>query len=81
MDYKHNILYLNGVTPGPVHSYAHLCDTWLKYRIDERTQHPPMPTIYETDEEWIDWTKKSDDDFDDSIHKFDDPPILYSGSS
>ena len=81
MDYKYNIIYLNGVTPGPVHSYAHIYDTWLKYRKEQMVTPPPMPTIYESDESWIDWTERDDDDFADSIHKFDDPSLSYDEKS
>ncbi|KAH8873692.1 39S ribosomal protein L3, mitochondrial [Schistosoma japonicum] len=91
---KLGLIYVPGATPGPVHAYCLLHDSWLanrQRRLDANP--PPVPTcipsiVNESNSHQFDSTFSldDDDDFDqdiyhESIHPSCDPSISYSEDS
>uniref|UniRef100_A0A183SZK1 Large ribosomal subunit protein uL3m n=1 Tax=Schistocephalus solidus TaxID=70667 RepID=A0A183SZK1_SCHSO len=69
MNPRLNLIYLSGPTPGPVHSFCLLHDSWLMNRQHELVENPPPnPTWFPNEEEAV----KADENQHDTIDYFDD---------
>ncbi|KAL7053704.1 hypothetical protein AAHC03_026894 [Spirometra sp. Aus1] len=90
MNPRLNLIYLSGPTPGPVHSFCLLHDSWLINRQHELAENPPPnPTWFPNEQESLkaeDNQPGSVDYFDDfaedvyheSIHRYDEPSITFT---
>ncbi|VDO03915.1 unnamed protein product [Rodentolepis nana] len=88
MNPRLNLVYLSGPTPGPVHSYCLLHDSWLINRRHEREENPPPnPTWFPSSlpSESTEAQYASENLFDEfaediyyhTLHRFDDPSITF----
>lgn len=92
MNPRLNLIYLSGPTPGPVHSFCLLHDSWLINRWHERNENPPPnPTWFPSEESDLSPTSLicekdgnvdlfdefADDVFHPSIHRSDEPSITF----
>lgn len=88
MNPRLNLIYLSGPTPGPVHSYCLLHDSWLINRRHEREENPPPnPTWFPSNlpPESTQVQDASENLFDEfaediyypTLHRFDDPSITF----
>ncbi|VUZ52486.1 unnamed protein product [Hymenolepis diminuta] len=88
MNPRLNLIYLSGPTPGPVHSYCLLHDSWLINRRHEREENPPPnPTwfpsslppestqVQDASENLFD--EFAEDIYYPTLHRFDDPSITF----
>uniref|UniRef100_A0A5K3F4T9 Large ribosomal subunit protein uL3m n=1 Tax=Mesocestoides corti TaxID=53468 RepID=A0A5K3F4T9_MESCO len=84
-----NLIYLSGPTPGPVHSFCLLHDSWLINRVHERNENPPPnPTWFPDDVSAADdnadpadatdiFDEFADDIYHESIHRSDEASITF----
>lgn len=89
MNPRLNLIYVSGATPGPVHSFCLLHDSWLINRQHERSKNPPpnptwFPDANEDEKspilpDYDDYFDEfADDVYHDSIHGYDEPSINYT---
>ncbi|KAM7534310.1 hypothetical protein Aperf_G00000111439 [Anoplocephala perfoliata] len=90
MNPRLNLIYLSGPTPGPVHSYCLLHDSWLINRRHQREENPPPnPTWFPSSlpppksseasvNEMSDiFDEFAEDIYHPSLHRFDEPSITF----
>lgn len=90
MNPRLNLIYLSGPTPGPVHSYCLLHDSWLIDRRHEREENPPPnPTWFPSSLPTFEYSEASTDGISDlfdefaediyhpTLHRFDEPSITF----
>ncbi|VDP74926.1 unnamed protein product [Echinostoma caproni] len=88
MNPKLGLLYLVGPTPGPVHSYCMIHDSWLVNRRHALAQNPPpVPTWFPSEDAPASSVDSSSSDYFDQdiyhemLHRSDDETIFYEGDS